>query len=100
MAVSTKAFTLTTGAYQDISEGNEIISFLIKNPRDSAVRIHLGTSLPAAETANYETFLPPPDIAQSRNVDPTTVAFSELSVTDLCYARADSANITIAVFRK
>lgn len=96
MAASTKAFTLTTAAYQDISEGAENCAFRlrVKSQRDNSIRIILSTSLPSANDEDYDVFIAPNDVP-----DTTDVSFTGLASSDRVYARADSATTSITVYR-
>lgn len=102
MAASTKSFDLTSAAYQDISESATYCQFTLRFNRQavSAVRIHLGQSLPSAGTVNYELVS-----ANVNDVGPDNVPrdypveFKGLAATDRVYARADDAPVNIKVHR-
>ncbi len=97
MAVSTKRFTLTTSAYQDISEGNAVCSLRIPliSQRNNSVRIALGTSLPSPNATDYDTFAAPDTPREEFQVH-----FLELTSADRVYARAEAGSVIVAVYRK
>ncbi len=101
MAVSTAVFTLTTGAYQDISEGAASCAFRVplRGHRDNAVRVILGTSLPSAGATNYDLFTAP-----EKNEEERVVQFAEFGAADRVYVRLDAepvkAPVLLAVYRK
>ncbi len=97
MAASTKRFTLTSAAYQDISEGSAAIAFRLTyraRQETMRVRIALATSLPSASTTDYDLFEAPPTGSVS---DEKNVYFSELDSTNRVYARAASEEATVSL---
>lgn len=103
MAASTKRFTLTNSAYQDVSEGASEIWFLIPFERNQVndVRLVIAQSLPSSGTSNYFRVSPnynpvgPNDLPQD-----FTVSIARLSASDRVYLLTDT-NITLplTVFR-
>jgi len=97
MAVSTVAFSLTSAAYVDVSGGYEACSFRLPlvSQRNNVIRVHLGTSLPAADTDDFDEFMAPQEEHEERQIH-----FYQLATTDRVYVRAARANVTLRVYRK
>jgi hypothetical protein len=97
MAFNTAAFALTSAAYQDVSGGYEACSFRIPHisPRDNVIRIHMGTSLPAADTDHYDEFMAPQSVS-----DEWQLHFTELAGTDRIYVRASRLPVRLVAYRK
>lgn len=100
MAASTKSFTLTGTAYVDISEGaarlDTIVPFL--RQQSTGVRFHIGQSLPASDTTNYQLILPlnaPLGPGEAQKDVP--VHFEGLASTDRVYARVNTSTNTVTL---
>lgn len=102
MAASTVNFTLTTAAYQDVSQGAGFCWFRLRFDRQlkNAVRFHLGTSLPAADTINYELFDPAYNpVGPEEKGEHLWIDVNNLASTDRVYLRADVGSFGVAVHR-
>lgn len=88
---------LTTSAYQDISEGAADCAFRlpVNSQNDNVVRVALGTSLPAADTTDYDLYIGP-----NNGGDAMHVSFTALAPTDRVYARSDKVSYKLVVYRK
>jgi hypothetical protein len=102
MAASTKQFTLTSSAYQDLSEGAANCAFRVPfhRQRSNAIRVVLGQSLPAVNSTTYDT-IDTNNFSVGPNESPQEfpLSFNNLAPTDRVYARADSSNVSFTVYR-
>lgn len=97
MAFSTKRFDLSPSAYQDISEGASDVTLRLgewSRGGKAAVRVYLGTSLPAFDTDNYDLYTP------GTAPIPVDIPFAALASTDRVYARGDREVVRIVAYRK
>lgn len=102
MTASTKTFEVGTSTYVDVSEGAAYCAFGLQYNRNvvSAVRIHLGQSLPLANTDHYIRLNA--NINQvGANDEPrdTFVEFKNLNPTDRVYVMGDGVEVTVRVVR-
>jgi hypothetical protein len=97
MAVSVVTFALTSAAYQDVSGGFGSCAFRLPfaSQKNNIIRVHLGTSLPAAETANFDEYMAPQSEAEERQLH-----FYDMEATDRVYVRASRQPCSISVYRK
>jgi uncharacterized protein YqjF (DUF2071 family) len=97
MALSLVAFSLTSAAYTDVSEGFAFCAFRLPfiSQKNNVIRVHLGTSLPTAETIHFDEYLP----TQSASAPDRALYFNELSSTNRVYVRAAREALTLKVYR-
>jgi hypothetical protein len=92
MAATTKLFVITSAVYVDVSEGAESCAFRLH--RNDAVRVVLGSVLPAANSVNYDTYIGSGS-AEARE----PAQFNELVASDRVYVRAEASNVNLVAYR-
>jgi hypothetical protein len=103
MAATTKSFTLTTSAYQDVSEGAGEVWFEVPFNRNQVndIRVVLASSLPAAGSTEYYLAKTARAVAAVDLPEDKSMHFSYLAYTDRVYLRSDvQSSLAITVFRK
>lgn len=80
MAASTDTDELTTSAYTLVASSS--VAGVVQHKRGNLVRIHVGSSLPSADTEDYVT------IGSSGNL-PSAFSWNGFTSGDNVYARAD-----------
>jgi hypothetical protein len=97
MAVNTRAFSLTSAAYQDVSGGHEVCSFRLpwRGQKDNVIRVYLGTSLPDPDTDDYDEFSAP-----QSDEDELHLHYTELVSMGRVYVRAARAPVRLVAYRK
>lgn len=102
MAASIKYFATQIGAYQDISEGAGYCAFRLPFSRNrvQAIRIHIGQSLPAADTVNYDGLNPSNNQVASQDI-PQSIFWEVggLSSDDRVWVRAEADTVELSVYR-
>lgn len=101
MAASTKRFTLTANAYQDVSEGATKVWFTLDFLKTTynAVRLALGTSLPSAGTTHYQLIDPTRFPVGNENYPQELPTQIEIGAGDTVYLRADADSCEVVVHR-
>lgn len=85
--VATALVPLSNTAYTAITTAGQSATFKLRG--DSAIRMIIATSLPAADATNY--------VRMSRNDFPAVMA--GLDTTDIIYLMADAAGVSAEIVR-
>lgn len=103
MAAETDPYTLTSATYRDLSEGATNCSFIVTfTPQSNpAIRLIMAPTQPTADATNYALIDPAGQrVSAGYENQSIFVRVAGLATTDRVWARADSTDVALTVFRK